>query len=108
VSITTSRWDASEYLDTPEDVVAYLNAAVEEKDPALLQAALGDVAKAKGMAQIARDAGVGRESLYKSLSADGTPSLKTIVKVAQALGVRITFELMPQSDQQNEAALAHV
>ena len=60
---TISSWDASEYLETQEDVVAYLNAALEENDPTILQAALGDVAKARGMASIARQAGVGRESL---------------------------------------------
>ncbi|MDR1264101.1 MAG: putative addiction module antidote protein [Propionibacteriaceae bacterium] len=74
MSVITSKWDASEYLGTPEDIVAYLNAAIEENDPALLQAALGDVAKAQGMDQIARAAGVGRESLYKSLRADAAPS----------------------------------
>ena len=110
VSINASRWDVSEYLGTSEDVVDYLNAALEENDPALLQAALGDVAKARGMTQIAHDVGVGRESLYKSLRSDGSPSFKTITKVAQALGVRIVFEPVPQTDagRKEKGQLAHV
>ncbi len=92
MSIETSRWDASEYLETEEDVSAYLNAIVEEDDPSLLQAALGDVAKARGMSDIAKDAGVGRESLYKSLSTSGNPSFQTISRVSKALGLKMTFE----------------
>jgi len=87
-----SKWNASDYLVTPEDVIAYLNAAIEENDPMLLQAALGDVARARGMTQVARDAGLGRESLYKSLRTDSSPSFRTIAKVVNALGVRIVFE----------------
>ena len=64
MAVKVSTWDASEYLETEEDIAAYLNAVVEEGDPTLLQAALGDVAKARGMTSIARDAGVSRESLY--------------------------------------------
>ncbi|WP_434699710.1 addiction module antidote protein [Trueperella pyogenes] len=72
-----------------EDIAAYLNAALEEGDPALLQVALGDVAKARGVTAIAREAGVGRESLYKSLSENGNPSWQTITKVLTALGLKI-------------------
>ncbi|MCL2736115.1 MAG: putative addiction module antidote protein [Propionibacteriaceae bacterium] len=104
MNIRTSKWDASEYLSSAEDVVDYLNAAIEENDPAVLQAALGDVAKAQGMSQIAQDAGVGRESLYKSLRSDGTPSFKTIAKVVRALGVRIVFEPVPHADPEREAS----
>ncbi len=86
---TISSWDASEYLETQEDVVAYLNAALEENDPTILQAALGDVAKARGMASIARQAGVGRESLYKSLSETGNPSWQTVAKVLAALNLKL-------------------
>ena len=78
MTVDVTAWDASEYLETEEDVVAYLNAVIEEGDPELLQAALGDVAKARGMTSIARDVGVSRESLYKSLSASGNPSFQTI------------------------------
>jgi len=97
MTVKTSRWDASDYLSTSEDIVAYLNAALEEDDPALLQAALGDVARARGMTQIAQDAGVGRESLYKSLRTDSSPSFRTIVRVLQALGVRIVFEPLAEN-----------
>ena len=90
-----SQWDASEYLATENDILAYLNAALEDGDPALLQAALGDVAKAKGMTAIAQTAGVGRESLYKSLRADAKPSFQTIAKVISALGGRITITKQP-------------
>lgn len=82
---------AGENLSTVEDVVACLNAALESDDPALLQAVLDDIAKARGMAEIAREAGVGRESLYKSLSAQGNPSFRTIMKVVTALGGRVTI-----------------
>ena len=89
VNVTT--WDASEYLETEEDIAAYLNAVIDEGDPALLQAALGDIAKARGMTSIARDIGVSRESLYKSLSANGNPSFQTISKVLRALGLQMRF-----------------
>ena len=90
--VTTSVWDASEYLEDEQDAIGYINAAAELDDPALLQAAIGDVAKARGMGQLAKEAGVGRESLYKSLSRDGNPSLRTIAKIVKALGGRIGFE----------------
>ena len=91
MAVNVTTWDASEYLETEEDIAAYLNAVIEEGDPALLQAALGDVAKARGMTSIARDAGVSRESLYKSLSANGNPSFQTISKVSRALGLQMSF-----------------
>ncbi len=67
----TRPWDVAQHLETEEDMVAYLEAALEEDDPALVAAALGDIARAKGMSKIARDTGLGRESLYKALSPDG-------------------------------------
>ena len=70
-------------------MVAYLEAALEENDPALIAAALGDIARAKGMSQVARQAGLGRESLYKTLSASGNPEFSTILKVVKALGLRL-------------------
>ena len=82
-------WDASEYLETEEDIVAYVEAALEENDPSVFAAALGDIAKAKGMSQIAKETGLGRESLYKALSADGNPEFATILKVINALGLRL-------------------
>jgi probable addiction module antidote protein len=89
MAVEVSKWDASEYLENEEDIAAYLSAIMDEDDPALLQEALGDVAKARGMSQIARDAGVGRESLYKSLSSSGNPSYSTVVKVLRSLGLQL-------------------
>lgn len=93
--VDISNFDASEYIENEEDTIAYLNAAAETGDPALLQAAIGDIAKARGMGQIAKEAGVGRESLYKSLNKEGNPSFRTIVKVVDALGGRLVIEPVP-------------
>jgi probable addiction module antidote protein len=82
-------WDPADHLKTQEEVVAYLEAALEEADPALIAAALGDIARAKGMTQLARDAGLGRESLYKALSPAGNPEFATILKVVAALGLQL-------------------
>ncbi len=89
------RWDSAEYLKTDQDIVLYLEACFEEagEDAAFIAKALGNVARAKGMSQLAHDTGLGRESLYKSLSGDGNPSFSTILKVMHALGLR----LLPQS-----------
>ncbi|MFW6313088.1 MAG: addiction module antidote protein [Spirochaetota bacterium] len=84
-----THWDAAEYLGTEEDMIAYLEAALEEDDPALVSAALGDIARAKGMSRIARRTGLGRESLYKALSAEGNPEFATVMKVIRALGLRL-------------------
>ncbi len=86
-AITTHLWDAAEHLETEEDMALYLEAALEEKDPALISAVLGDIAHAKGMAQIAEKTGLGRTSLYKALSPDGHPEFETILKVMDALGL---------------------
>lgn len=85
----TTTWDPARYLDSDEAIAAYLDAAVEEDDPALLAAALGDVARAKGMTDIARDTGLGRESLYKALSAEGNPEFATVQKVVRSLGLKL-------------------
>jgi probable addiction module antidote protein len=87
--IKTKLWDVTEHLETEEDMAAYLQAALEEGDPALVAAALGDIARAKGMAQIAREAGLGRESLYKALSPEGNPEFATVLKVVRALGLKL-------------------
>ena len=71
-------------------MAAYLEAALEIGDPALVTASLGDIARAKGMTQVARDTGLGRESLYKALSADGNPEFSTVLKVIAALGLKLT------------------
>ena len=85
----TTPWDPADHLETEEDMVAYLEAALEVNDPALVTAALGDIARAKGMTQVARDAGLGRESLYKALSPTGNPEFATILKVVAALGLQL-------------------
>ena len=85
----TQPFDAADYLETEEDMVAYLEAALEEDDAATVAAALGDIARAKGMTQVAREAGLGRESLYKALSPDGNPELATVMKVVRALGLSL-------------------
>ena len=82
-------YDAAEFLETDEDIVAYLNAALEDGDPALVSAALGDIARARGMTQLARDTGITRDGLYKALSPTGNPSFSTVQKVVNALGYRI-------------------
>jgi probable addiction module antidote protein len=85
----TLVWDPADHLQSREDMAAYLQAALEEGDPALIAAALGDIARAKGMSQVARDAGLGRESLYKALSPAGNPEFATILKVVKALGLAL-------------------
>jgi probable addiction module antidote protein len=87
--LKTTVWDPAEHLESEEDIAAYLEAAFEEGDPSLIATALGDIARAKGMAQIARDAGLGRESLYKALSPEGNPEFATIMKVVNALGLKL-------------------
>jgi probable addiction module antidote protein len=82
-------WDAAGHLETEEDMALYLEAALEEGDPALVAAALGDIARAKGMSEIARETGLGRESLYKALSPEGNPEFATMLKVIRALGLRL-------------------
>lgn len=89
VKTKTLPWDAAEHLDTEEDMASYLEAALEEGDASLVAAALGDIARAKGMTAIARDTGLGRESLYKALSPEGNPEFATILKVVRSLGLRL-------------------
>jgi len=84
----TRPWDPAEHLPDAEDMAAYLEAALEDGDPRVVAAALGDIARAKGMTQVARDTGLGRESLYKALSPDGNPELATLLKVIAALGLQ--------------------
>ncbi len=90
----TVAYDVAEQLRTPEEMAAYLDAWLAEapNDAAGIARALGDIARAKGMSQVARDMGLSRESLYKALSENGNPSLATVLKVARALGVRLHAE----------------
>jgi len=85
----TRRWDPADYLKSDKDVIAYLQAALEDGDSGVVAAALGDVARAKGMTRVARQAGLGRESLYKALSAGGNPELATVLRVVRALGIKL-------------------
>jgi probable addiction module antidote protein len=89
VELQTYAWDASDHLETKEDIAAYLEAALEDGDLSLVVAALGDIARSKGMTHIARETGLGRESLYKALSVEGNPEFSTVLKVLQALGLRL-------------------
>lgn len=88
--LKTTLWDPSEYLDSPESIAAYLEAAFEVGDPSLIAAALGDIARAIGMTQLATQTGVTREALYKALSSSGDPRLSTFLGVMKALGIKLT------------------
>jgi probable addiction module antidote protein len=86
----TKPFDPAEYLDDSESIAAYMNEALESEDPAFVADALGVVARARGMSEVARRAGVSRESLYRSLSTDGNPELATVLRVLRALGLRLS------------------
>ena len=88
------EFDAAEYLNSEEDIAAYLTTVIEENDPALLAAALGDIARARGMSQVAKDAGIAREALYKARRPGSEPSFETIRRVCAALGVRLVAQPM--------------
>lgn len=88
--LETSPYDSADYLNTPEDIAAYLEAAFEDGDAAVITHALGVVARAEGMTEVAKQAGLTRASLYKALSADGRPEFATVLKVVQALGLKMT------------------
>ncbi len=90
MTLEIKPWDPAEYLDSREAVAAYIEAAFEDGDPAAIAHALGVVARAKGMSQLAREAGVTREGLYKALSSDGDPKLSTFLSVLKALGMKIS------------------
>ncbi len=87
--IKTRKWDTAEYLKTKKDIAGYLDAVLEDGDPELLKAALGNIARSKGMTEIARSAGLGRASLYKALSPKGNPEFATVAQVLRALGLRL-------------------
>ena len=89
-----SRYDTADYLETQEDIAAYLDAVMEEgsSDPGYVTRALGVVARARNISKLARDTGMSREGIYKALSDEGNPSFATVAKIAGALGLRITFE----------------
>ena len=85
----TVLWDAAEHLKTKEDMAAYVAAALEDGDPALIAAALGDIARAQGMTKISKRTGLGRESLYKTLSKEGNPEFATVLKVFHSVGLKL-------------------
>ena len=84
-----TSWDAADYLDTEADIAAYLNAAFEDGDTSVIAAALGDVARAKGMTQLAKETGITRDGLYKALSPTGNPSFDTVQKILRAFGLKL-------------------
>ena len=94
----TTPWDASDFLTSDEAIAAYLDAALEDGDPRVVAMALGNIARAKGMTSVAREAGITREALYKALSDKGDPKLSTLLGVMKAIGLRFTVA------QTNEAA----
>jgi probable addiction module antidote protein len=95
----TLPWDASDHLDDPAAIAAYLNAALEDGDPSLVAAALGDIARSRGMGAVAQDAGLGRTSLYKALSDSGKPEFATVMKVVKSLGLRLTVSPVEPSSR---------
>jgi probable addiction module antidote protein len=97
---TTTLYDVAEHLRTPEEMAAYLEACIEEADgdAAFIAKALGDIARAQGMSQVARDSGLSRESLYKALSGERSPSFDTILKVVTALGLKLSASVRSESE----------
>ena len=105
----TSTYDVAEHLRTPEEMAAYLEACMDEAgdDAAFIAKALGDIARARGMSQVACDAGLSRESLYKALSGDRNPTLDTVLRVIRALGLKLRAEAVLDSDGGGQGASAH-
>ena len=103
-TMKTRQWDAADYLETPQDIAHYLEVVFEEGDSSLIAAALGDVARSKGMTVIATETGLGRESLYKALSPEGNPGFSYVLSVLKALGLRLRpVELDIESMQSRKA-----
>ena len=101
--VATKRWDPAEHIRDDADIAAYIEAALEDGDHRVLAAVLGDIARAKGMTQVARDTGLGRESLYKSLSPDGNPEFSTVLRVLKALGIRLRATVVDDTQSDNWA-----
>jgi probable addiction module antidote protein len=93
--LKTSVWDSAELLDSPQAVAAYIEAAFDDGDPSLIAHALGVVARARGMSQLAVDAGLSRDAMYKALQSDGNPTLHTLTSVLKALGMKLSAQLQP-------------
>jgi probable addiction module antidote protein len=91
-AVKFTRYDTADYLRNEEEIAAYLDAVMEDGDPSLIAAALGDVARARNISKLARDTGMSREGIYRALSGEGNPSFATILKIAEALGLRLSFQ----------------
>jgi len=102
MGITTKPWDIQDYLTVHDDMVAYLDAAFEDGDVDLIVAAIGDVARARGMSELARETGLTREGLSKSLKQGGNPRLRTLLPVLKVLGLKV--QVVPAKTIENEAA----
>ena len=92
MALETTLWDPTDNLTSPEAERAYLEAAFEDGDPALIAAVIGDIARARGMAQIAREAGISREAMYKAFRREGNPTLETLAGVLKAMGLKLTVQ----------------
>ena len=90
--ITFTKYDTAEYINSKEDVIAFLEAAIEENDPDFLLSVFGDIARSKGMSKIAKELNLDRKGLYKALAPDGNPSFKTVFKLLDLLGLRVRLE----------------
>jgi probable addiction module antidote protein len=90
MTIETKKWDIVDHLDSDEKIALFLEAVFEDGDPAVIAAAIGDVARARGMSQVAKDAGLSRENLYRALSEGGNPEFATVLKVIRAIGYDLT------------------
>ena len=90
-AVKFTRYDTADYLRNEEEIAAYLDAVMEDGDPSLIAAALGDVARARNISKLARDTGMSREGIYRALSGEGNPSFATILKIADALVLRLSF-----------------
>ncbi len=96
-AVKFSRYDTADYLKSEQEIAAYLDAVMEDGDPALIAAALGDVAHARNISKLARDTGMSREGIYQALSGEGNPSFATVLKIAGALGLRLSFRPATQA-----------
>ncbi|EPL6456782.1 MULTISPECIES: addiction module antidote protein [Providencia] len=92
MTIKLKEYDIAEHLNSEEEIQLYLNEILEEGDPALVLSALGDIAKARNMSQLAKEVGMSREGLYKALSGQGNPTFNTIIKIVNSLGLKLQFK----------------
>ncbi|WP_226017449.1 addiction module antidote protein [Novosphingobium sp. FKTRR1] len=92
MALKVTKFDPADYIDTDEDILFYLEAAMEGNDPRHIASALGDIARSKGMSEIARKSGLGRQALYAALSDNGNPTLETLTSVLKALGLQLSVQ----------------